>query len=329
MNFDALARQFMRALRGKRSQEQFSRRLGYRTNVAHTWEVGTRWPSAAVVFKALARKGIDVRAGLRRFFRKPPGWLDSVDPVSDVCVAAFLEELRGSMTISAVAARVNKSRFAVARCFSGETVPRLPDFFSLVEACSLRVIDFVALWVDPSSVPEIADRSRFIEAQRRTIYQEPWSTAVLRALELEQYAKLPRHRSSWIAKRIGIPESDVERCLRILSETGQIDWRADRWVPREITTVDTRVNRADEILLKSFWARVGDARLRAGRPGHFAFNVFTISAADLARLYELHQNYYKALRALVAQSTPSERVVVANLQLFALDPEEAASGKDK
>ena len=44
-----------------------------------------------------------------------------------------------------------------------------------------------------------------------------------------------------------------------------------------------------------------------------------MSEEDLEKLRELHRSYYRTMRSIVASSAPSQRVVVANVQLFALD----------
>jgi hypothetical protein len=43
-----------------------------------------------------------------------------------------------------------------------------------------------------------------------------------------------------------------------------------------------------------------------------------VSRADLDRLRELHVDYFQKMQALVADSTPSECVVLFNTELFAL-----------
>ncbi len=54
MNYHRLACGVVRALRGKRSQLAFSRRLGYSTNVAYAWEAGRRGPSTREAFRMIA-----------------------------------------------------------------------------------------------------------------------------------------------------------------------------------------------------------------------------------------------------------------------------------
>jgi DNA-binding transcriptional regulator YiaG len=44
MNYESLSSELVRALRGRRSQQAFSRRLGYSANVLYTWEKGGASP---------------------------------------------------------------------------------------------------------------------------------------------------------------------------------------------------------------------------------------------------------------------------------------------
>jgi hypothetical protein len=143
---------------------------------------------------------------------------------------------------------------------------------------------------------------------------------VLRALELTAYRELPAHAPGWIAARLAIPEAEESRCLATLAAAGQIRWDGDRWTVEGPLAVDTRRDPAAGRRLKGWWARAGVDALEAGSDGLSSYNVFTVSEADFARLRELHAAYFRQLRSVVSASTPGERVVVANLQLFGLDP---------
>jgi len=138
-----IASEFLRALRAHRSQLQWSRWLGYRSNVAYTWESGRRWPTAAETLRAAGRAGVDVRAALRTFYGADPVWAGTVDPATAEGVARLLDDLRGSLSVTDMARRVGTSRSAMSRWLSGATQPRLPDFFAAVEAASVRLVDFV------------------------------------------------------------------------------------------------------------------------------------------------------------------------------------------
>jgi transcriptional regulator with XRE-family HTH domain len=318
MDFEVVARELLVALRGHRSQVAWSRRLGYRSNVAYAWESGSRSPTAAETLRAARRAGVDLAAALERFYGRAPPWLGELDPASPEAVARLLEDLRGSTSIADLARRSGLSRYSLSRWLGGQTQPRLADFLCVVEAASVRLVDLVAVLVDPAQLPSLAGLWARVEARRRGAAEHPWTQAALRALELEDYRRLPSHVPGWIAARLGLGPDEEERCLRFLADTGQIVAVGGKWQV-EALAVDTRRHPDLGRRLKAHWTRVAADRIEAGAPGQFSYNVFSVSEADFERIRELHLAYFHALRAIVAASQPGERVAVANVQLFALD----------
>ena len=75
---ERVASEFLRALRGKRSQLAFARRLGYRGNPITDWERGARFPTAVEALRAAARANIDVAAAFRRFAPDVPALLEAL-----------------------------------------------------------------------------------------------------------------------------------------------------------------------------------------------------------------------------------------------------------
>ncbi|MEY4549385.1 MAG: Family ership [Pseudomonadota bacterium] len=317
-DYSQLGAELIRALRGKRSQTVLSRRLGYKTNVVYIWEAQKGAPTGAGFLRLAQRVGVDVRRALEQFYRKPPPWLAEQDPTSVEGVAALLDDLRGASTLVETAAKLRVSRFALARWLRGEAEPRLPDFLELIEASSLRVLDFVAALVDPLEVPSLAQLWQELQASRRAAYQRPWSHAVLRALELRQYRELPAHKPGWIGGMLGIDQAEEEACLELLADTGQIERRQKKWHVKQVLTVDTRKDPEAARHLKAWWARVGSERFLAQAEGVFSYNLFAVSNADLERIEALQRAYFRELRSIVAQSAPVENVAVVNLQLFSL-----------
>lgn len=316
LDFDQIAAEFIRALRGRRSQPAFCRRLGYKSNVAYTWESQRGFPTAARALWAAERVGISVRDAFREFYRSTPAWLAESDPATPEGVARFLRDLKGSTSIVDLAKYSDKSRFAISRWIKGETEPKLPEFFQMVECCSLRLVDLLEQLVDPRSMPSVRERWESIEVARRVAYEAPWTQAVLRALELADYGRLSRHEPGWIAKRIGISAEDEEACLQLLSRTQQIRWAQDRWVTAELA-LDTRKDPAAALKLKTWWGQIALERFREGNRG-MNYNLFGVSSADLARLRELQKSYFNELRTIVAQSQPVEHVALATVQLLDL-----------
>jgi DNA-binding phage protein len=310
MDFEQLAAELLRGLRGKRSQQALCRRLGAKSNVVHQWERGHSFPTASRSLQVAARVGVNVPEAFREFYRTAPRWLGKVEPSSPAGVAAFLDDLRGSTSVVELSRYSGKSRFAVARFLSGDAEPRLPDFLRLIEASSLRVLDFIEQLVDPRLLPSAREPWERLTAARRLAYEEPWSQAVLRALELSSYAELSRHRDGWIASRIGITLEEEAQCLKRLSDSGQIVWQGAHWKIENVMALDTRRDPDAARRLRAWWLRRGAARIEAGDRG-LMYNLLGVSSADLERLRELQKAYLTEVRAIVARSEPVEHVVLA------------------
>jgi len=319
MNYELIARELMRSLRGGRSQVALSRRLGYRTNAAYSWESGRDFPTGARFLEVAARVGVDVRAAIARFYRREPAFLDGHKLLSRDAVAALLVELRGSMPVVQLAARTGYTRFAIARWLSGATEPRLPQLLALIEASSLRLLDFIAAFVDPTTMPSLKGPWLDLEATRRAAHDAPWSQAVLRCLELPAYAAQARHVPGFIAGQLGITLDEEERCLALLLDSGQVQRAHGRYAVHRTLAVDLRSDPVATRKLRTFWTRVALERLEGGSSGVYAYNVFGISNADLVRLRELHASYFQQMRAIIEQSEPVERVAISCTQLIALD----------
>ena len=310
MDFEQLAAELLRGLRGKRSQQALCRRVGAKSNVVHQWERGHSFPTASRALQVAARVGVNVPEAFREFYRTAPRWLGEVEPSSPAGVAAFLDDLRGSTSVVELSRYSGKSRFAVARFLSGDAEPRLPDFLRLIEASSLRVLDFIEQLVDPRVLPSARAQWERLTAARRLAYEEPWSQAVLRALELSSYAELSQHREGWIATRIGITAEEETQCLKRLADSGQIVWQDSRWKIENVMALDTRRDPDAARRLRAWWLRRGAARIEGGDRG-LMYNLLGVSSADLERLRELQKAYLTEVRAIVARSEPVEHVVLA------------------
>lgn len=310
MDYAQLSAELLRALRGKRSQQALCRRLGSKSNVVHQWERGHSFPTAARTLEVAARVGVDVPQAFREFYRTLPRWLEERDPATPEGVAAFLDDLRGSTSMVELARYSGKSRFAIARFLSGDAEPRLPDFLRLIEASSLRLLDFIEQLVDPRLLPSAKARWERLTAARRLAYDEPWSQAVLRALELSSYAALTQHKPGWIARRIGISAQEEHKCLERLAESGQIVWRSSRWQIENVMALDTRRDPDAARRLRAWWLRRGATRIEAGERG-LMYNLLGVSSADLERLRALQKAYLTEVRAIVARSEPVEHVVLS------------------
>jgi hypothetical protein len=316
MDWSQLTRELVRALRGRRSQAVLSKRLGHRTNVLYAWESGRNAPTAAQLLELAARSGVDVRAALLRFFRVPPPTLLQAAGETEQTVLGFLMAVRGELPIAELSRQSGSSRFALTRIYKGNARAKAPEFLQLVEVCTHRLLDFLALLVDPSGLPSVRDAWRRQLARRETATHAPWSPAVVAALDLADYRALPQHDSLWLALRLGVEPEQVEQCLSLLVATEQVTQRGKHFVPGGIEAVELSEDRELAKTRREFWGRVAVERAKRSQ-GMSAYNVCGVSHEDLKRLKELQREYLARARAIIAESKPVE--AVALLQVHVID----------
>lgn len=161
------------------------------------------------------------------------------------------------------------SRYSIARWLAGEAEPKLPEFLRLVEASSRRMLDFIATLTDPSSLPSARLGWQRRERPRQAAYEETWSQAVLRALELAGHPDsgdiIPG-----LARVLGIGPARVERALAVLESTGQFARRGDRWAILPAPALTTGRHPATLGILTRAWTQVAIERLEKRAPSHSA-----------------------------------------------------------
>jgi transcriptional regulator with XRE-family HTH domain len=313
---EQVARQLIRAVRGKRSQEAFSRRLGYTSNPVADWEAGRRFPTAGEFLRACGLAGVPWNEAFAQFTPEEAGLLANGD---DDAVAAWLASLRGNTSIKDVADRVGESRYAVARWLSGDTRPRLPDFLRTIQALTSRLSDLVAALVPIEQVPALADEHHRRHASRRVAFEEPWAAAVMCLLETQAYADLGRHVDGWIAERLEIPIEVEQRCLERLEEAGLVVRSRGLFHTKEQLTIDATADPDGTQRLKAHWAALGPSRATAPRDGDLvSYNVVAVARDDLERIREAHVRYFMEVRSIVANSRP-EVAALVNIQLLTWD----------
>lgn len=321
MDYELLARQLVRELRGARSQTAFSRRLGYSSNVAYAWESGRRSPTAAELLGAAVKLGVDVRGAVQPFLQRHlSDALRTLDPGSSEFCAELLRELRGSSSIQGLAERAGISRSSLSRILAGLVEPRLPLFLRLIDAASRRVLDLLSGIVDVEHLPAAGTEWQRVQALRRLAHENPLSEAVPRFLELDAYQALPRHEPGWIAGKLGVTLEQEQRTLADLTAVGVVTWDGARYQLDRARSVDTsRSQPPAQRAVRAYWTDQARRRIADGGEGNFAYLVFSTDDATLGAIEELRLRFFRELRALVANSARADRVAVTNVQLFAID----------
>ena len=317
-HYRRVAVELVRAMRGGRSCAALSRRLGYASNAVGRWEAGRSFPTAARFIAVCEMLNPQAPDCFERFFGRRPWWCDALGGERSKQVTNFLRDLRGKTPIAEVAKTTGYSRFAVARWVNGTAQPKLPELLHLVDACSRRMPDLIATWVDPARLPSLVKRWQRTLRAKEMAYAMPHSHAVLRALELTELPQRAKAQIHWLAGRLSLSPSEVEEALDALVDVGHARRTHRGYKVVASFSVDTGSDPKRARLLKAQWGRVALERLASDAPGHFGYSLFAVSRVDMLRLRELHLEYVRAMRTLVSQSTPSECVGLYCSQLLDL-----------
>jgi hypothetical protein len=193
----------------------------------------------------------------------------------------------------------------------------------MIEASSRRALDFVSTLTAPEKIPCIARPWRRLLRAKQVAYESPWSHAVLHALELDDLRRSRSEGIKMLVKRLNIPEKEINEALSALQQAGQVRRHRGAWRITKKQTVNTAQDPERARRLKAFWVQVAADRLREGSPGFFGYTLFAIREQDLRRLREVQLEYVRQMQAIIAESSPGERVGLYAVQLLDL-----AKGED-
>jgi transcriptional regulator with XRE-family HTH domain len=298
--------ELLRALRGRRSQIAFARRIGYRGNPATQWERGLRHPTANEALRVAELTGVDVGGAFSRFTPLPRPKPDALH--------VWLNALRGSASIQDLAQRIGRSRHTLSRWLSGAGQPKLHELLQLIEICTGRVHDWVAELVPIESVPSLLPGFRQAAAARTLARDRPWTEAVLRVLETARYQARPTEVLPTLAACLGITDGELEAALRQLVQAGIVELRGNKYCVQRQLSVDS--DRTSLRQLQAHWLGVARERTRGQESRDwFAYNVISVSEADLQRVHECLKRAFLESRAIVAASEPAETAALVLMHL--------------
>lgn len=193
----------------------------------------------------------------------------------------------------------------MTRALSGSVKPRLPEFFELVQALTRRLPEFISELVDIKAVPTALDAFKRNQTARTLVVHHPWCAAVVTLLDTEDYRQSRAPDAHYLAARLPLPEAELEQCVSLLAEAGVVRVIGGKLTLHLALTVDMAGDTARR--LRSHWSAVSAQRIAdPGDADLFSYNLFSVSLADYERIKALQTDFFREVRGIVAQSSPSE-----------------------
>jgi len=101
-----------------------------------------------------------------------------------------------------------------------------------------------------------------------------------------------------------------------------VEKRGAKYVVKGKMVVDTQGGKQALHGLKRHWSHVATERLQTPREADFfAYNLISVSRADLERIREKLSSTFREIRSLVAASQPEEAAALINLQVVSFLPQ--------
>jgi hypothetical protein len=123
---------------------------------------------------------------------------------------------------------------------------------------------------------------------------------------------------------LGRPKRVIQQHLATLVHSRVASDDGHRYALVGGLTVDTRTDPTLERKVREHWLTTASRRVRAPRENDvFSYNVFSIARADFAKLAQLQREFYRGVRALIAESEPTDVAGLLVMHLLEWDPSAA------
>ncbi len=313
LDFDKVTQAFVRALRGKKSQDQLSKQLNFSFNVVSRWENNARvfyWND----FLELAKiDHLDVHNALR----STTGYSFKTYPKATELLKVLLDLPSNS---SAVLNILSYRR--LRRLESGQTKCSFKDILQILEVIYGRTDRFLNFFVDVEKDINLKNLLNSKDSYLNLLQRDPLSLFIRLVLTFDNYKELPMHDDQFIADLLGVSVSDVRVRIGLLEETEIIKKQGAHFVT-SVEHVDTgsrsrlisqKISQYlhEEIVRFIQMNPSKTAKLRS------AYLVFPTNQELEKKVFDLSNRYYMDLKNLVSQSAneKKESIRVVTIDLY-------------
>lgn len=314
IDFKVLARELLRSVRGRRSQDQINRRLGFNFNRVSRWETGRAeisWPDFVHICKSCR---VSVSDAMHKTYSTAVEAEDS---------AAVIRFFKGSLKISAFATHLGVSRFTVHRWLSGETLPTLSQMLMIVHQMTATLTLFVDKLLPGSSPPALLHLTRHEQSLREVIFSHPYVLAALACFELDEFKRMQTWSRGILVQKLRISQHEEDQLIERLTKIKQLRRRGEMLEVADMR-IDIRNDFAGKNQLRQYWTRKALDMLLAIRETTKVsqFGFFTYAASEEARenIREAYLKFYQEVTSILdADSGPKTVIQTANFQILDLD----------
>lgn len=314
MDFPILKQELLLAIRGRRSQLQVSRRLGYAWNQVNRWERGIkqiRWDEFVAMCRACK---VDIDAALAAAFPQKMSADDSKE---------LVRTLLAGQVQADVCRRLGFRPQTLSRWATGRSVPRLEDMLALLHN-STQFLPFLSRLIALDKIPTIAaewERHRKIQ---EAALRYPLLGPAGACLELASYLGLDEHMDGYVADRLGITLKEELFLMDLLVSLGVIRLEGKKYKVTHNALFDPEESWPVFKGVRQFWLRRALDRLsqHESNPGSdfFGYALFAGNKKLKDKIREKWIVYFNSISQMILEDqTPGDELIVVNHTIFNLN----------
>ncbi len=221
VDYQKLAEEVIRLLRGVLTQRHVSERLGYTFNQVGKWESGFTRMKWDEFFRYAEELGVPMSGHFRYSF-----W--TFHNENELSVASTLRALENGLLSQSAACK--SARKQIQKWLVAGTTPDLAEVLKLIGTRPAILFGWLSRFVDVRRLGSIQLLYEDFLRQRAVLMSNPLCAYVNAALQLEAYRDLVRHDERLLAEHSACSVREVRETLAILCSAGFAGFDGDKYV---------------------------------------------------------------------------------------------------
>jgi transcriptional regulator with XRE-family HTH domain len=317
MNYEILRREILTAIRAERTQGQLNQKLGFSFNKVYRWESGRAqigWDEFILVCEICR---VDLAKAMGTCFSYFEDMRDH---------RRVMKHFIGKNKITDIAKATGISRHSLSRSLNGAQVPTLEHMFVLIDHSSADFLRFIEQIANGKELPFVREKLEFYRKQLEVYYENPWLSALLSAIDLEEYQTNPSE--DFLARKSRLPVEIVRKTIGDLSRESLLHWNGQGWETRfqrigVRTTPETKQKIAKYVYRQAFEAvdtSINSPQMR------FSWKLFSLNQKSYEKILQKYTEFFNELGTIIDEGQKgADKVYLFSVGL--LDYDELAEYK--
>ena len=314
IDFDQIATEILRDLRGSKSQGQINNSFGFDYNKVAKWEnneLSISWQEF-LRYTSLAKKD------MQQYFRENLVYNGNIESIAEI-----ISHLIKNIPLEQVAASIGCSKATLYRWIKGETEPGIKFILKIIVLVDANFLKFFSAICNISNISAL-DGFTEMEKSKDVFFRYPLIAAILRVIELREYETLPTHQEGFISKKLGIDDEEEKFLLSIMLRHHFISYKEEKYIALS-KTINTAGNRKLQLETMLFWQQQSKKILERLYDGQsynerhlWMYNVFGTTAEAREMLRKKALVYNNEIITILSSEVNRGAIVDVTLLQFGL-----------